>query len=85
MDTINRLRNSNQQPNKDKLYKLLSAGNEQLKKDQLEKRLIKLTENSVLRLKPLNGNKLHYIVDTRSEKIIENIIPDEPDNSNKLE
>ena len=55
LDTINRLRNSNQQPNEDKLYKLLSAGNE-----QLEKRLIKLTENSVLRIKPLNGNNLRY-------------------------
>ena len=48
LDAIKRLRKSNQQPNKDKIYKLLTAEKDQLTKKRLEERLIKLTENSVL-------------------------------------
>ena len=62
---------------------MLAAENKQLTKDPLEERLIKLTNNSVLRNKPLNGNNSYYIVDAQPEKITENITPDEPKKSNK--
>ena len=64
---------------------MLSAGNEELKKEQLKERLIKLTQSSVLRNKPLNGKNLYNITDAHPEKKIENITPGEPDNSSKLE
>ena len=64
--TLKRLGKSNQQSNEDKLYKLLAAENEQLTKEQLEGRLIKLTENSALQNKPLNCNNSYYIIDTHS-------------------
>ena len=82
---LKRLCKSNQQPNEDKFHKLLAAENEQLTKEQMEERLIKLTENRVLRNKPLNGNHSYYIVDAHPEKITENITPVEPDDSNKTE
>lgn len=44
MDATIRVCNSNQHPNEGKLYNLLSAGNEQSEKEQLEERLIKLTK-----------------------------------------
>ena len=61
------------------------AENEKLPKKQLEERSIKLTENSVLRNKPLKGKNSYYIVDAHPGKITESIILDEPDDSNKTE
>ena len=52
---IKRLHKSNHQPSEDKLYKLIAA-EDGLSKEQLEKWLIKLTENSIVRNKPLNGS-----------------------------
>ena len=45
------------------------TNNEQLTKEQLEEILIKLTENSVLGNKPLNGNNSFCIIDTNPKKV----------------
>ena len=64
---------------------MLVTENEQLSREQLEERLIKVIRNSVFRNKPLNNNDSYYMVNTHPESITENITPDEPNDSNKTE